>query len=368
MSQLFSPVQLGELTLDNRIVIAPMCQYAAQQGCASHWHGVHLSHLALSGAGLLMIEATAVEEKGRISPHDLGLWDDKTALALAEVIRLIREISPIRLGIQLAHAGRKASVGKLWQGSRVLTAGQGGWQTVAPSPLSFQPDMPLPEELQPAEIEELIVKFVDSARRAAALGLDSIEIHAAHGHLLHQFLSPLSNQRIDEYGGSLVNRMRFPLAVFRAVRAAVPTKMAVGVRISATDWVAGGWDLEQSVTFCRELEALNCDYIDVSSGGLSPLQKISVAPGYQVPFAREIRRHVSVPVMAVGLITDAQQAENILQQGSADLIALGRGILYDPRWPWHAAAVLGGQVNVPEQYLSAEPRQISGTFKTVQPH
>ncbi len=363
MSQLFSPVKLGQLALDNRIVIAPMCQYSAQEGCAGLWHTIHLGHLALSGAGLLILEATAVDAAGRISPDDLGLWDDKTQAALGAVIRQIRDVSPIRVGIQLSHAGRKASVSAPWQGGHPLSVAEGGWQTVAPSAVGFHDDGLPPVALAVTELAALKQKFVDSARRAVSLGIELIEVHAAHGYLLHQFLSPLSNQRSDEYGGSLENRMRFPLEVFSAIKAAVPANVAVGVRLSATDWVDGGWDVEQSEVFSQALEAQGCDYLHVSSGGLSALQKISVGPGYQVPFARSIRAKVSVPVIAVGLITEPQQAEDILQQGDADLVALARGILYDPRWPWHAAAALQGQVTVPNQYLRSEPHNARGTLK-----
>lgn len=315
MSQLFSPVKLGQLALDNRIVIAPMCQYSAQQGCASHWHTIHLGHLALSGAGLLIIEATAVEDIGRISPNDLGLWNDKTQSALDVVIRQIREVSPVRVGIQLSHAGRKASVSAPWQGGHALSPEQGGWQTVAPSAVGFHDDGLPPQALSVAELQAVKQKFVDSARRAVDLGIDLIEVHAAHGYLLHQFLSPLSNQRSDEYGGSLENRLRFPLEVFTAIKQAVPESVAVGVRLSATDWVDGGWDVEQSEVFSQALEKAGCDYLHVSSGGLSAQQKITVGPGYQVPFARAIRSKVKIPVIAVGLITEPQQAEDILQQG-----------------------------------------------------
>lgn len=363
MSQLFSPVKLGQLALDNRIVIAPMCQYSAQEGCASHWHTIHLGHLALSGAGLLILEATAVEDIGRISPQDLGLWDDKTQSALDAVIRQIREVSPIRIGIQLGHAGRKASVSAPWQGGHPLSVQQGGWQTVAPSAVGFHDDGLPPVALSVAQLQAVKQKFADSARRAVELGLDLIEVHAAHGYLLHQFLSPLSNQRNDEYGGSLENRLRFPLEVFTAIKQAVPESVAVGVRLSATDWVEGGWDVEQSEVFSQALEALGCDFLHVSSGGLSAQQKITVGPGYQVPFARAIRSKVTIPVIAVGLITEPQQAEDILQQGDADLVALARGILYDPRWPWHAAAALHDQVSVPNQYLRSEPHEARGSLK-----
>ncbi|NYB32008.1 NADH:flavin oxidoreductase/NADH oxidase [Pantoea agglomerans] len=360
MSQLFSTVSLGELTLDNRIVIAPMCQYSAEAGNATAWHRIHLGQLAFSGAGLMIIEATAVEDIGRISPGDLGLWNDDNEAALKTVLEDVRRYSSIPVGIQLGHAGRKASCAVPWEGGKQIAPESGGWQTVAPSALSYSADEVKPVAMNTDDLARVKQAFVDSALRAVRLGIQLIEVHAAHGYLLHQFLSPLSNQRSDEYGGSLENRMRFPLEVFKAVRDAVPASVPVGVRISATDWVEGGWEINQSIAFSRELEALNSAYIHVSSGGLSEDQKISVGPNYQVPFARDIREQVSIPVIAVGLITEPQQAEDLLQQGEADLVALARGILYDPRWPWHAAAALDGKVQVPPQYLRSEPHDVKG--------
>ena len=362
MSLLFSTTQLGKLTLDNRIVIAPMCQYSAEDGKASAWHRIHLGQLALSGAGLLIIEATAVEAAGRISPGDLGLWDDATEAALASVLQDIRHYSDTPIGIQLGHAGRKASCAAPWLGGNQLSLEQGGWQTVAPSAQAFNPEDRAPVALSKQDLERLKQAFVDSAQRAAKLGIQLIELHAAHGYLLHQFLSPLSNQREDEYGGSLENRLRFPLEVFHAVRSAVPDSVAVGVRLSATDWVDGGWDVEQSIVFSQQLEAAGSDYVHVSSGGLSPQQKITVGPGYQLPFARDIRKQVKIPVIGVGLITEPKQAEQALQVGDADLIALARAVLYDPRWPWHAAAELGAQAKAPPQYLRSEPHGLKGTL------
>lgn len=362
MSLLFSATQLGKLTLDNRIVIAPMCQYSAEDGKASAWHRIHLGQLALSGAGLLIIEATAVEAAGRISPGDLGLWDDATEAALASVLQDIRHYSDIPFGIQLGHAGRKASCAAPWLGGNQLSLEQGGWQTVAPSAQAFNPEDRAPVALTKQDLERLKQAFVDSAQRAAKLGIQLIELHAAHGYLLHQFLSPLSNQREDEYGGSLENRLRFPLEVFHAVRSAVPDSVAVGVRLSATDWVDGGWDVEQSIVLSQQLEAAGSDYVHVSSGGLSPQQKITVGPGYQLPFARDIRKQVKIPVIGVGLITEPKQAEQALQEGDADLIALARAVLYDPRWPWHAAAELGAQAKAPPQYLRSEPHGLKGTL------
>jgi 2,4-dienoyl-CoA reductase-like NADH-dependent reductase (Old Yellow Enzyme family) len=364
VSKLFSTINLGNLELRNRIVISPMCQYSAEYGQASDWHLIHLGHMALSGAGLMFIEATAVTPAGRISPGDLGLWSDQTEAALARVIKSIRQYSAIPIGIQLAHAGRKASVQVPWQGGQYLAPEHGGWQTVAPSALPFAADGALPHALDEAGLQHLRNDYVSAAQRAHRLGVDAIELHAAHGYLLHQFLSPLSNTRDDQYGGSLENRMRFPLEVFGAIRSAVPGDKPVGVRISATDWVAGGWDIEQTVVFAKELQRRGCSFIDVSSGGLSPLQQIPLEPGYQVPFAERIRSETGLVTIAVGLITEPEQAEKIVSSGQADMVSLARGILYDPRWPWHAAAKLGAQVVAPNQYLRSQPRELKNLFKT----
>jgi 2,4-dienoyl-CoA reductase-like NADH-dependent reductase (Old Yellow Enzyme family) len=363
VSKLFSPVKLGSLELANRIVIAPMCQYSADEGDATDWHMIHLGHLALSGAGLLILEATGVSAEGRISPADLGLYSDRNEAALARVLKAIRRHSPMPVGIQLSHAGRKASTAAPWEGGKQLSPQAGGWDTVAPSPLPFAPEDRAPAALDDAGLERIREGFRQSTRRAARLGLDLIEVHAAHGYLLHQFLSPLSNQRTDRYGGSLENRMRFPLEIFDVVRAEFPSDRPVGVRISATDWVDGGWDVEQSVAFSNAVAARGAGYVHVSSGGLSPLQKIKVGPGYQLPFAQEIRRHVDIPVIGVGMITTPEQAETVLSDGSADLVALARAVLYDPRWPWHAAAALGAQVSAPNQYLRSQPAAFRNLFK-----
>ncbi|MFW3572083.1 NADH:flavin oxidoreductase/NADH oxidase [Kosakonia cowanii] len=363
MSKLFSEVTLGRVTLDNRIVIAPMCQYSADEGKATAWHRIHLGNLALSGAGLLIIEATAVEPEGRISPEDLGLWDDATEEALRVVLDDIRRYSPIKVGIQLGHAGRKASTSAPWLGGKQLSLDEGGWQTLSASAQAYDETERPPHAMSKADLARVKQRFVDSALRAVKLGIEVIEIHAAHGYLLHQFLSPLSNERDDEYGGSLENRLRYTVEVFRAVREAVPASVVVGLRLSATDWVEGGWDIEQSAALTAQIEAVGGDYVHVSSGGLSPLQQISVKAGYQVPFAKALRERTKMPVIAVGLITEAEQAEAVLQQGEADLVALARGMLYDPRWPWHAAAKLGGAVNIAPQYQRAEPHGVKGTVK-----
>lgn len=363
MSKLFSPIQLNQLTLANRIIIAPMCQYSAVDGQANSWHRIHYGTLALSGAGLLIVEATAVEPEGRISDKDLGLWNDATEAALGSVITDIKAHSSMPLAIQLAHAGRKASTPAPWVAGNALSAEEDGWQVVAPSAFAYQPDYPQPEELTPERIESIVQAFVDSAKRADRIGFDAIEVHAAHGYLLHQFLSPLANHRQDQYGGSLENRLRLVLDVFKAVRAVFPQQKTVGIRISASDWVEGGWDLVQSIELCRRLETLGCDYVHVSSGGLSPLQKIPVGPNYQVPFAEHIKAVVDLPIIAVGLITEPEQAEAIVATGQADMVGLGRGMLYDPRWPWHAAATLGAQVTAPPQYWHSVPHGVKGLFK-----
>jgi len=325
---------------------------------------IHLGSLALSGAGLLTIEATAVSAEARITAGDLGLYNEDNAAALARVLRAIRAHSPIHVAMQLAHAGRKASCRVPWEGGAQIPPDvPGGWKTVAPSALPFNLNDEAPKALDHYAMRRIVDHFVAAAERAALLGIDAIEIHAAHGYLLHEFLSPLSNRRQDEYGGSLENRMRFPLEVFEAVRRAFPAQRPVWVRLSATDWVTGGWDIEDSVIFSRALEQRGCAAIHVSSGGLSPLQKIELAPGYQVAFAQRIKESVKVPVIAVGLITGIEQAETILEKGEADAIALARGILYDPRWPWHAAAQLGAVVAAPKQYLRSQPSQFKKLFE-----
>ena len=356
--KLFEPLSLGALTLANRIVIAPMCQYSAVDGCMTDWHLIHLGQLALSGAGLLTIEATAVLPEGRISYADVGLWDDATEAAMAKVLEGVRRWSKMPIAIQLAHAGRKASTDLPWHGGGQLAPGHAhGWQTVAPSALPFRDGDNAPSAMTHQDMQDVREAFAAAARRSARLGIDAIQIHAAHGYLLHQFLSPLSNQRDDQYGGSLENRLRFPLEVFDAVRAAFPAERPVSVRVSGTDWVPGGWDIDDTVAFARALEKRGCSVIHVSSGGLHPSQQIPVGPGYQVPLARAVKQAVGIPVVAVGLITDFDHAEAIVATGDADLVAIARGALYDPRWPWHAAAHLGATVIAPPQYLRSQPRQ-----------
>jgi 2,4-dienoyl-CoA reductase-like NADH-dependent reductase (Old Yellow Enzyme family) len=363
MSRLFEPLSLGPLQLENRIIIAPMCQYSATDGNPGDWHLIHLGHLALSGAGLLVLEATAVLPEGRISAQDLGLYSDANEAALARVLAGVRAHSRIPIALQIAHAGRKASVQVPWAGGAHIGPGQpGGWQTVAPSPLPFAPGTDAPVALDAHGLGRVREAFAHTARRAARLGFEGVEIHAAHGYLLHQFLSPLANRRTDAYGGSLENRMRFPLEIFDAVRAAFAPERPVWVRLSASDWVPGGWDLDQSVVFSQALKKRGCDAIHVSSGGLSPAQAIALGAGYQVPFARRIKAEAGLPTIAVGLITEPEQAEAIIAGGDADAIALARAMLYDPRWPWHAAARLGARVRAPHQYLRCQPRELKDLF------
>jgi 2,4-dienoyl-CoA reductase-like NADH-dependent reductase (Old Yellow Enzyme family) len=369
---LFEPVRVGSLELSNRIVIAPMCQYSAENGCMNDWHLIHLGHLSISGAALLTVEATAVLPDGRITWADVGLWNDETEMAMSSTLDRIRRWSGIPIGIQLNHAGRKASIEVPWVGgAQIASSAPNGWQTEAPSSIPYAEGQMSPQMLDRDRLRDIRDAFVSSAKRARRIGLDLIQLHCAHGYLLHQFLSPLSNQRDDTYGGSLENRMRFPLEVFEAVRQAIPDR-PVTVRISGTDWVEGGWNIEQTCAFAAMLEAAGCDAVHVSSGGLHPAQRIPVGPSYQVPLARAVKTAVGIPVVAVGLITGFDQAEAIVATREADMVALARTILYDPRWPWHAAAELGAQVQAPHQYLRSQPRRfrdllVASSPKTSEP-
>jgi 2,4-dienoyl-CoA reductase-like NADH-dependent reductase (Old Yellow Enzyme family) len=362
MSALFSPLQLRGLALCNRIMVSPMCQYSADNGEATDWHFTHINSLALSGAAMFCIEATHVERIGRITPGCLGLWNDATEAALKPIIASARKHSKAAIAMQLAHAGRKGSSQTPWNGGQLIPIPEGGWQTVAPSAVPHKEGEAPPLALDAAGFARIRDAFASAAKRAERLGLDALELHCAHGYLLHQFLSPLSNQRTDQYGGSLQNRMRFPLEVFDAVRAAFPAAKPVGVRVSSTDWVEGGWDIAQTIELAKELKKRGVDWIDASSGGVSPLQKIALGPGYQVPFAQAIKEATGLTTIAVGLITEASQAEEIVASGKADMVALARGMLYDPRWGWHAAAELGGQVSVPPQYWRSQPATRKALF------
>ena len=368
MSLLFSPYTInsprGTLELANRIVVAPMCQYSASNGEATDWHLMHWGNLLNSGAALFIIEATGVTPEARITPACLGLWDDRTEAALKDKLSRARQLAPATpVFIQLAHAGRKASSATPWDGGQLLSVEQGGWETLAPSAIPQLDGERLPHELSKSELTDLIDAFVTATKRADRIGLDGIELHGAHGYLLHQFLSPIANQRTDEYGGSFENRIRFPLELFAAVRAAY--KGVLGIRISASDWVEGGWTPEETASFAKQLKPLGCDFVHISSGGISPLQKIAIGPKYQVPFAKIVKEQSGLPTMTVGLITDPHQAEEILQDGDADLIALARAFLYKPRWAWEAAAALGATVTANERYWRCLPREAQAVFGAV---
>ena len=365
MAQLFQPMQIGNLRLANRIIIAPMCQYSAHEGTPGDWHLIHLGHLSLSGASLMILEATAVSPEARISPGDLGLYSDDNERGIARVLTAIRANSPIAIGIQLGHAGRKASSRAPWEGGAQIRPDEpGGWKAVAPSALPHSPTEDAPHALDAAGLQRVRDEFAAAAHRAARLGFDGIEVHAAHGYLLHQFLSPLANRREDEYGGSLENRMRFPLEVFSTVREAFPADKPVWARVSATDWVPDGWDIEGTIALAQALQERGCAAIHVSSGGVSPQQAIKLGPGYQVPYAQRVKSEVAMPTIAVGLITEPEQAEAIIAGGQADAVSLARAMLYDPRWPWHAAARLGAQVDAPKQYWRSQPREYAELFRS----
>jgi 2,4-dienoyl-CoA reductase-like NADH-dependent reductase (Old Yellow Enzyme family) len=362
-SLLFQPCPLGSLMLSNRIVIAPMCQYSAQDGCATDWHLMHLGQMALSGAGLLIIEASAVEPEGRITAEDLGLWSDANEAALSRVLDAVRTYSDMPIAIQIAHAGRKASVARPWEGGAQIAPAEGGWQTVAPSrSLMHRANTRRWRSMKGSGAHPQRVRGHRATRRPAGIRRHR---SACRARLSAAPVPDAAGQRTrtDAYGGSLDNRMRFPLEVFDAVRNAFPADKPVGVRISASDWVDGGWDVDQSVAFTQALKARGAGYIHVSSGGASPLQQIPAVPGYQLEFAERIRKEVGLPTIAVGLITEAEQAEAIIASGQADFVALARGMLYDPRWPWHAAAKLGAQVDAAPQYLRCQPRELKTLFR-----
>lgn len=353
-SILFSPYELRGLTLPNRIVVSSMCQYAAHDGSAADWHLMNLGQYAMGAAGLVMTEATHVSAAGRISPYCLGLYSEANEQGLRRVVDFCRRYGVTALGIQLAHAGRKASTRPPIDGGGPLTDTEQPWATEAPSALAYT-DWPAPRALDRAGLNRVKTQFVDAAERAARLGFDLAELHAGHGYLLHQFLSPLSNQRDDEYGGASENRCRFPLEVFEAVRAVWPADKPLGIRVSASDWVAGGWSLEETVRLGHALRELNCDFIDVTSGGLDPRQRISLGPGYQVPFAARVRAETGLPTWAVGLITEPRQAETIVASGQADFVALARAMMYNPRWAWHAASELGVDTTYSPMYARCQP-------------
>jgi 2,4-dienoyl-CoA reductase-like NADH-dependent reductase (Old Yellow Enzyme family) len=350
-SMLFSPITLAGLDLPNRIAVAPMCQYSADEGTMNDWHLVNLGQFAMSGPGLVIIEATGVEAAGRITPGCVGLYSDANEAAMKRVVDFCKSVGDSKIAVQLAHAGRKASAERPWEGGNALK--EGAWQTYGPSALAFADGWHVPEALDDAGLARVKDAFVAAARRAVRLGIDAIELHAAHGYLLHQFLSPISNQRSDQYGGSLENRMRFPLELFDAVKAAVPADMPVLVRVSASDWVDGGWHVDGTIAFAKALEAAGCAAMHVSSGGNSLAQKLEIGYGYQTDLAKQIRDAVDMPVIAVGMITEPLQAETIIRTGQADMVALAREFLRDPHWTWRAAKALRSTSSVPNQYARA---------------
>jgi 2,4-dienoyl-CoA reductase-like NADH-dependent reductase (Old Yellow Enzyme family) len=355
MPHLLDPLTIRTITFPNRIFVSPMCEYSSDDGFANDWHFVHLGSRAVGGAGLVFTEATAVTPEGRISPQDLGIWKDEHVDMLARIVRFVKGQGSVP-GMQLAHAGRKASTYRPWSGTGRINDVDGGWRNVlAPSAIKFADNYPMPIEMTPRMLEAAIAAFAAATRRALKAGFRVLEIHAAHGYLLHEFLSPLSNHRTDKYGGSFENRIRFVKEVTTAVRAAWPPELPLFMRISATDWVEGGWDIDQSVTLAKELEPLGVDLIDCSSGGNVSNATIAIAPGYQVPFAERIRREARVRTGAVGLITSPQQAEEIVSAGQADAVVIARELLRDPYFPLRAGRELGQEIAWPAQYLRAAP-------------
>ncbi len=353
---LFTPLELRSLTLRNRIVVSPMCQYSSEDGFANDWHLVHLGAFAVGGAALVLSEATAVTPEGRISPHDLGIWDDAHVPMLRRITDFIHA-QGAHAGIQLAHAGRKASTRRPWEGSGQVPVSEGGWDdVVAPSAIAFADNYPQPHTLTVEGIQRVIGAFRDGARRALAAGFRVVELHAAHGYLLHEFLSPLANRRSDEYGGTFEGRTRLTLEVVHAVREVWPADLPLVVRLSGTDWVPGGWDIDETVALARRIAAAGVDLVDCSSGGLAAGQQIPIAPGYQVPFARRVRHEAGVATGAVGLITTPTQAQQVVESGDADVVLMARELLRHPRWPLHAARELGQEIAWPKQYERARPR------------
>jgi 2,4-dienoyl-CoA reductase-like NADH-dependent reductase (Old Yellow Enzyme family) len=355
-SKLFTPLSVGQHTLSNRITVAPMCQYSAVDGSMSDWHLMHLGSLAISGASMLVMEATGVVPEGRITPYCPGLWSDANEAAMKRVTDFVRSVSPIVLGVQLGHAGRKGSSHRPWQGHGPLAEAEGAWLTAAPSALSLASGWPAPQEMSLSDMQALTDAFVRAAKRAARIGLDFVELHSTHGYLLSEFLSPLANRRSDRYGGTLENRMRYPLEVFRAVRAAFPADRFVGAKISGSDFAEGGFTPDDAVAYAKALKAEGCAYVTVSGGGVVLDAKIPTGPGYQVPFAARVRKEADIVTGAVGLITEPQQAEAIIGDGQADFISLARAMLFNPRWPQHAAVALGAESPYPPQYERGSPK------------
>lgn len=353
MSKLFEPLHIKSVTLPNRIVVSPMCQYSAVDGFANDWHLVHLGSRAVGGAGLIIAEATAVTAEGRITPHDIGLYKDEHVDFLKKITDFIKQHNSVP-GIQLAHAGRKASHHRPWEGGKALTPSEGLWTPVAPSAIAYKEGEPVPHALTATEIQQLVLNFKQAAKRALAAGFEVLEIHAAHGYLIHEFLSPLSNERKDDYGGDFTNRIRLLIEITEAIQEVWPENLPLFVRISATDWFDGGWTLEESVELAKILKAKGVDLIDCSSGGNASGQRIALKPMYQVPFAETIKKHAAIKTGAVGLITTPQEAESIIAAEQADLIFLGREFLRDPYFPLHAAKALGTDIHWPPQYERAK--------------
>jgi len=354
-SALFSPLRIGNLDLANRIVVSPMCQYSANDGVASDWHMTHLGMLANSGAGLLVVEATHVERSGRITHGCLGLYSDACEAALSRIMAHCRRIGGAKLAVQLAHAGRKASSQRPWEGGKALPSGEDPWPTISPSAIPFGAGWHTPRAMTEDDMAHVRTCFVDAAKRAIRIGFDAVELHVAHGYLLHSFISPLSNVRIDAWGGSLEGRLRFPLEVARAVRAVVPRDTPLGARITGSDYVAGGLTPDDAVAVAQALKAAGLDYIDISSGVITPDSRWPSEPGFNVPTAERVRSETGLPVRVVGMIANARQAEGIVAAGKADLVALARAFLDDPHWAWHAAQTLGDEVTRPRQYQRAAP-------------
>jgi 2,4-dienoyl-CoA reductase-like NADH-dependent reductase (Old Yellow Enzyme family) len=358
-SKLFSAITMRGLTLSDRIVVAPMCQYASQDGNATDWHLMNLGQYAMGAGGLVMTEATHVSAEGRITPRCLGLYSDDNEATLKRVVDFCKQWGTSHMAIQIAHAGRKGSNRPPLNGGGALPVDEGAWETVGPSATSFG-YWPAPRALDDSGLARIKQEFVDATIRADRVGFALAEMHGGHGYLLHQFVSPISNQRNDGYGGPLGNRMRFPLEVFEACRAVWPEDKPMGIRFSASDWVEGGFNLEESVIYARALKELGCDFVDVTSGGLDPRQKIDLRPGYQVHMAEKIRNEANIPVMAVGLIVEPEHAEDIIASGKADMVALARGMMDNPRWAWHAAQALGVEIKYPDQYARCAPNAWPG--------
>jgi 2,4-dienoyl-CoA reductase-like NADH-dependent reductase (Old Yellow Enzyme family) len=354
-STLFSPIELRGLRLPNRIVVSPMCQYMSVNGSANDWHLMHLGQFAMGAGSLLFTEATHVSAVGRITHRCLGLYSDENEATIKRAVDFCKKYGVAKLGIQLAHAGRKGSAHTPFEGGKPLAPDENPWTTVAPSALPFGPGWHVPAALTKSGLQEVKQQFADAARRAARIGFDVAELHGGHGYLLHQFLSPISNRRDDEYGGSTANRMRFPLEVFETVRAVWPEDCPLGIRVSATDWIEGGWTPEETVAFARELKTRGCAFVDVTSGQLDPRQQIPMAPGYNVPFAEKVRKETGIAVMSVGMISRPRQAEDIIAGGKADLVAIARAMMDDPRWAWHAARELGAEAPYAPNYVRCSP-------------